>query len=571
MILQVGLLLLLLSWVQPLHLMPWMSWHSEMLSFAALSLLAARGLWLAWRGTTATNALSFPVLAWVLLGLLPLVMVQTLAGQIVFAGDALVLGLYLLLSAGALALGAASARAAQDQRLQSNQPDALILLASTLLLGALLSSVAALVQLTGVWDGADWINRTGALRRPGGNLGQPNQLGTLLLMGLVSLVYLWEKGKLGRSSALLIVVVLATGVTVTESRASQLSMLTLVVWWFMGRRRIGFKLGAGTVMAAAGLSMAAFWLWPQIVELTDSGAGVGRPSSQAMLSGGGRWIVWPQLWDAVLLHPWAGWGLREVSTAHNAVAHAYSVSEPYAYSHNLVLDMALGMGLPLTTVLVSAAVYGLWRRMSAVQSLNAWYCLAAIVPVLVHSMLEFPYAYAYFLVPVMFLLGRLDAEVVGQASGQIKRGLASVIFIVACGLGAGTVLEYVEIEEDFLVARFEVLRLGQKPEAHVQPKIHLLTQLGALLEGARLVPKPDMDISELELARRMALRFPWPATQNRYALSLALNGQPEEARRQLQVMRAQYRHNERIYASVKEKWLEMAQTQYPQLRDTELP
>lgn len=571
MILQVGLLLLLLSWVQPLHLMPWMSWHSEMLSFAALSLLAARGLWLAWRGTATTSALPFPALAWVFLGLLLLVGVQTLAGQIVFAGDALVLGLYLLLSAGALALGAASAPAAQDKRLQSNQPDALVLLASTLLLGALLSSVAALVQLTGVWDGADWINRTGTLRRPGGNLGQPNQLGTLLLMGLVSLVYLWEKGKLGRSSALLILVVLATGVTVTESRASQLSMLALVVWWFMGRPRIGFKLSAGTMLAVAGLSMAAFWLWPQIVELTDTTAGAGQPASQAMLSGGGRWIVWPQLWEAVLLHPWAGWGLREVSTAHNAVAHAYSVSEPYAYSHNLVLDMALGMGLPLTIVLVSAAVYGLWRRMSSVQSLDAWYCLAAIVPVLVHSMFEFPYAYAYFLAPVMFLLGRLEAEVLSQASMQIKRGLASVLFIVACALGAGTVLEYVEIEEDFLVARFEVLRLGQTPEAYVQPKIHLLTQLGALLEGARLVPKPDMSISELELARTMALRFPWPATQNRYALSLALNGQPEEARRQLQVMRAQYRHNERIYASVKEKWLEMAQTQYPQLRDTELP
>lgn len=571
MILQVGLLLLLLSWVQPLHLMPWMSWHSEMLSFAALSLLVARGLWLAWRGTATTSALPFPALAWVLLGLLLLVGVQTLAGQIVFAGDALVLGLYLLLSAGALALGAASACAAQDQRPQSNQPDALVLLASALLLGALLSSVAALVQLTGVWDGADWINRTGTLRRPGGNLGQPNQLGTLLLMGLASLVYLWEKGKLGWSSALSIFVVLVTGVAVTESRASQLSLLTLVVWWFIGRQRIGFKLGVGAVLAAAGILMTAFWLWPQIVELTDSGAGVSRPSSQAMLSGGGRWIVWPQLWDAVLLHPWAGWGLREVSTAHNAVAHAYSVSEPYSYSHNFVLDMALGMGLPLTTVLVSAAVYGLWRRISAVQSLNAWFCLAAIVPVLVNSMLEFPYAYAYFLVPVMFLLGRLDAEVVGQAGGQIKRGLASAIFIIACALGAGTVIEYVEIEEDFLVARFEVLRIGQKPEAHVQPKIHLLTQLRALLKGARLVPKPDMEISELELARRMAMRFPWPATQNRYALSLALNGQPEEARRQLQVMRAQYRHNERIYASVKEKWLEMAQTQYPQLRDTELP
>ncbi|MBK7549979.1 MAG: pilin glycosylation ligase domain-containing protein [Rhodoferax sp.] len=30
------------------------------------------------------------------------------------------------------------------------------------------------------------------LRRPGANLGQPNQLATLLLMGMVSLAYLYE-------------------------------------------------------------------------------------------------------------------------------------------------------------------------------------------------------------------------------------------------------------------------------------------------------------------------------------------------------------------------------------------
>ena len=569
MILQVGLLLLLLSWVQPLHVGPWLSWHSEVLSFAAVALLVARGLCLAWRRAGARAALPFPFMAWVLAGLLFLVLAQTLAGKIVFAGDALVLGLYLLLGAGSLALGAASAPAGSGPRVLAEPPDVLVPLASILVLGAFLSSVAALVQLADVWDGADWVNRTGSLRRPGGNLGQPNQLATLLLMGLASLVYLWEKGKLGRSSALLIFAVLATGVTVSESRASQLSLLALVGWWFVSRRRIGFRLGAGAVLAGAGLSLAAFWLWPYVLQLGDTGADAS--AARTVLSGGGRLIVWPQLWEAVLLHPWTGWGLHAVPAAHNAVAHAYEVSEPYGHGHSLVLDMALGMGLPLTVLLVLVAVYGLWRRMTGVKSLDAWFCLAAVVPVLVHSMLEFPYTYAYFLAPVMFLLGRLDAEVVQQSARQIKIWLASLVFAAACVVGAGTVFEYIEIEEDFVVARFEALRVGQTPEAHVPPKISLLTQLEALLKGARIVPKPAMDPVELELARKVALRYPWPATQNRYALALALNGQPQEARRQLQVLRAQTRSNERLYASVKTQWLEMAESEYPQLKAVELP
>jgi len=568
MVLQLGLLLLLLSWIQPLHTSPWPGWHSEVLSFAALGLLLAQGLWSVWRSKGAKAVLPFPNLAWILSGMLLLVVVQTYAGQIAFTGDALTLGLYLLLSTGALALGAASMSAGREHTTGVDQWDALLMLASVMLLGALLSSVAALVQLTDVWHGVDWINRVAMQRRPGGNLGQPNQLATLLLMGVVSLVYLWEKGKLGRYSALLMFVLLATGVTVSESRAGQLSLAILVLWWFAARKRAGFKLNPAVVLAGAGLSLAAFWLWPYLPQLWDSGE---VSSARTMLSGGGRVVVWPQLWEAVQLHPWVGWGLRGVPAAHNAVAHAYAVSEPYGYSHNIVLDMALGMGLPLTILLVLVAVRGLWRRISAVQSLDAWFCLAAVVPVLVHSMLEFPYAYAYFLAPVMFLLGRLDAEVKCLPVWQIRHSVASMVFALACAVGAASVVEYVAVEEDFVVARFEALHVGKTPEAHARPEIRLLTQLDALLEGTRIAPRPGMDSAELALVRNLALRYPWPANQNRYALALALNGQPEEAKRQLLVMRAQTHYNKRLYASVRDKWQEMAATQYPQLKAVELP
>ena len=46
-----------------------------------------------------------------------------------------------------------------------------------------------------------------------------------------------------------------------------------------------------------------------------------------------------------MLHPWLGWGLREVPEAHNAVLHHYAVSEPYGYAHKIVLDLALLLDL----------------------------------------------------------------------------------------------------------------------------------------------------------------------------------------------------------------------------------
>ena len=113
------------------------------------------------------------------------------------------------------------------------------------------------------------------------------------------------------------------------------------------------------------------------------------------------------------------------------------------------------------------------------------------------------------------------------------------------------------------------MRIGHTPGDYERPRIYLLTQLDALLEAARIVPTPGMTPDRIELARKAAMRFPWTATQNRYALSLALNGNPEEAIRQLKVMRAM--HGEKPYQSIKANWKDLAESKYPQLGQLTLP
>jgi hypothetical protein len=130
-------------------------------------------------------------------------------------------------------------------------------------------------------------------------------------------------------------------------------------------------------------------------------------------------------------------------------------------------------------------------------------------------------------------------------------------------------VEYVAVEEDFRVARFQVLNVGQSSFQYERPQLFLLTQLGALLEGTRLVPQPGMDERRLALAHDVAMRFPGPATQNRYAVALALNGHAQESIRQLRVMRALY--GEKAYADIKSKWVALSQEKYPQLGSLTLP
>jgi len=499
-------------------------------------------------------------MVWLGLGLLA--MLQSACGLITFAGDALVLNLYFALCAIAWVLGYSGTR---DRTMEDDSQTMMVAVAATLLAGAAVSTLIALVQVFDVWDSASWISRMPQLRRPGGNLGQPNQLATLLLMGMASLLFLQQTGRLGAATGWLLFLLLCVGVAVSESRTGVLSFSLLVLWGMAGRTRVGLKIPLWTMALASALFLALCLSWPMLM----ASAGSFTPDAQLNMRTGLRLAIWPQLIEAVFMHPWLGWGLREVSAAHNAVVHAYEISEPITYAHNILLDLAIGIGLPLTGLLILMTSVWVWRRVRATRHLLSWYCVAAVLPVVVHSMLEFPFAYAYFLAPAMFLLGRLESLTGGHVVWRINTKIAAVFMGMTTIMACWSVVEYLKIEEDFRVARFEALHVGQTPADYERPKVTLLTQLGGLLEGARIVPKPGMQREQLELARAVASRYPWPATQNRYALSLALNDNSTEAIRQLQVMRAM--HGQKTYAEIKSNWDTLGQEKYPQLRELKLP
>lgn len=485
-----------------------------------------------------------------------LIWLQVISGNILFFGDAFVFTLYMILCVVSMSLGRAS----------SSNPKTYTALAANVLLGAFLSTIVAFAQVFELWDGAAWINRMPDLRRPGGNMGQPNHLATLLVMGLASLLYLYESNKLGALASALLALTLLTGLAVTESRTGMLSLSLLMLWWFAKRRSLGLRLSLWLVAGGGMGFLALFWYWPSFLGVLMQSGG-----ADAVINTGdsGRWALWSQLMVAVLQRPWWGWGPGQVASAQNAVAHNYASSMPLTYAHNIVLDLAIGIGLPLTALIVVVTSVWLWRRVRSASQLAPWYCLALILPVAVHSMLEFPFAYAYFLVPVMFAVGALEGAMQAKPAFCLGVKPALAILSVTTVLMAWSVVEYVGIEEDFRIVRFEALRIGTTPASYERPHVVLLTQLDALLHGGRIVPRPEMGADELELARKVALRFPWPATQNRYAQSLALNGNPDEAIRQLRVMRAL--HGEAAYAQIKAGWTVLADEKYPQLHALKLP
>ena len=559
----VAALLLFMAWFAVEHFPPWISWHTEIWAFAAVMCAAAHLLFSRQR---KADAVAVPIAAWPLAVLGIVVLAQTAGGQITYAGDAWVFLFYLALAIIAMAVGYrisnAAVQPAPDRGLRIVTQFALIVL-----LGGLGSVALAFVQSLELWEQAGWVHRMPGPRRPGANLGQANQLATLLLFALASLVFLFESGKLRRAAVVVpMAAMLLFGLAITESRAGALSLLVMVAWWLAKRRGARLRLSPVIVGLWLGFFVLCFWFWPGWLSAIRIDV-VGGASVN--LQAGTRLEVWPQLWQAVLQRPWLGWGLGNVPEALNAVAHLHPRSENFTYAHNLMLDLAIGAGIPLTLLLVVPTAVWLWRRLGQASDVLSWYCLALALPFAVHCMLEFPFAYAYLLAPVMFVVGVLEAHLVPTRVVTVGRAPACAVWALAGAAMVWSVVEYVAVEEDFRVARLQVLRVGQTPTQHERPQLFLLTQMDALLEGVRLVPQPGMDEQRLAFSHDVAMRFPGPATQNRYAVSLALNGQGEESIRQLRVMRALY--GEKSYADIKSRWSVLSHEKYPQLGNLNLP
>ncbi|NMM09721.1 MAG: hypothetical protein HHJ16_05545 [Polaromonas sp.] len=564
-IISLSFLLLFGSWMTSVHFLPWNSWHNEVLAFASILLLS--GVLVKNCFDHGRRTIYLPMMGWPIGLLCVVVVIQVLTGRILFLGDAVVLSFYLLLCLLALILGYA-AISLNECGLTSGAK-LVDKLAVLLVVGGMCSAIVALVQALDIWELGGWITPLQSLRRPGGNLAQPNHLATLLLFSIASTTYLFESRRLSALVALPVAAVLLVGLSVTESRTGVLGLLLITAWWFAKRRRLGFTLSVPAVSLWLIFFGGCFWFCPTGLNVIQEGGWAESTVAQINTGDSGRLAIWQQLWQAVLLRPWFGWGLREVSSAQNAVIHVYVEGLPVTYAHNIILDLAVGIGLPLTLLLVGATLAWVWRRASAVNDPLTWYCIAAALPLAVHSMLEFPFAYAYLLAPVMLLLGALEARLAPSRGVRMRWWPAATAWLLIGAAMVWSVIEYIPIEEDFRILRFEALHVGQTPRDYERPHIVMLTQLDALLHGGRIVPKPGMSADEVEVARKVALRFPWPATQNRYAQSLALNGNPDEAIRQLLVMRAL--HGEKSYAQIKAGWILLANEKYPQLNALKLP
>lgn len=547
-------LVFLAGLLAPNHYFPWPAFYNEAPVGIAFLPLAMYCLF-------TNKHFQLPRYVWALV-ILPVVpLLQWGVGLVHFSGDALVICLYLLGAVIAYIVGhvlATSPEGAAGVLLRW--------LAWLLLIGAFISAIIVLRQAFGL-NGALWEMEVPIGARPYANLGQPNQLASLLVIGFLSAFYLFANKELERTTFLAIVMVLAWAFAAAQSRAALLSLVFLGMWLYWRLPLSDPKAKFVRRNAFYGLvGFVSLWfLWPIFYDFWSVGGGAGG----RVVGDRSRVLIWQQMIEAVLRAPLTGWGWGQVSFAQLEVIDKYPNVTNIESSHNLFLDLLVWNGVPLGLLMIFMLSAWIWRRAYRCQIMDSWFALALIGTVMVHAMLEFPLNYAYFLLPVGICAGVVDAAN-GVRTHAFPKVLFSGLMAIAVVLFFGVVTEYPVAESRIRQLRFESMGIAQRNVASEKEEVPLrfLSQIESFIEFARSRAEEGMSDDELERMRIVSHRFPFPPSLFRYSLALALNGRFDEAGMELQ--RLQNLHGEKHYSEAK-LHLRSLYGRYPQLSALVLP
>jgi hypothetical protein len=294
-------------------------------------------------------------------------------------------------------------------------------------------------------DGAI-IARSGLVGRAVGNLRQPNHLSTLALWSALwaaslsqTLARRW-RWPLALGFALFIFTI-----ELSASRTGMIGVGVLALWGLFDRRLSHFTrlmLVAAPVIYAIGWIGMDFW-----AHHGHHTFGAEERLGQRDISSS-RFKIWAETWALIRANPWTGVGVNEFNFAWTLTPFPGRPPEFFDHCHNIVLEMLVELGIPLGTLVVVLLAVALWqafRRAWAVPGPQGVGFRAAFMMVLlvaIHSQLEYPLWYAYFLLPTAwawgYCLGAPSAKDVAERATEVaEAGADRQPERVACAAARG--------------------------------------------------------------------------------------------------------------------------------------
>ena len=298
-----------------------------------------------------------------------------------------------------------------------------------MVVAALASSLIGIVQVFAPeWADGDWIARGSIPGRAVGNMRQPNHLSSLLLWGIIAIVWLGEARVVRRGVDTALALLFIFVVVLSSSRTGAAGMLMLAVWGALDRR---LSKRSRALLLLAPVIYAAFWFgasaWADQTHQVFGGET--RFSTKGDISSS-RYGIWANTLSLIGMHPWFGVGFGEFNFAWALTPFPGRPVAFFDHTHNLPLQFAVELGLPLGVLATAGLCWALLRALLLAlqarvstdpeQAPMRRAAFMMIFMVCVHSLLEYPLWYAYFLLPAAFAFGLCLGRPAAVSSAPVR-------------------------------------------------------------------------------------------------------------------------------------------------------
>jgi len=525
-----------LMWVLPFlnyhHAFPittfYQEWMTALLGLCALPLLLTARYW---------QAPEVPRIILLPIGLMMVLMVQFLLERVTHFDHLLLLSLYFLFAALLMMLG---------QRLREELGLSFVVtaLAIFLLAGAELNALAGLIQHYR-WDTP--LNQFITVKTSSqvyGNTAQPNHFANFIALGLLSLGLLHVKRVVRGWHSVVLAMPLLFVLTLSGSRSGWLYLTFALFLAGVWQRRDAVLRPLWHFALALWLSFVVMHFVAQIPWLAGATGSV--TSAERLFGEAGSNSIRTHLWHEAMLifaqFPMLGAGMGQFAYEHFLLGSELqnpAITGLYNNAHNFVMQVAAESGLAGLVVLLGAI--GVWFWQSVVQKttfdVEHWWAYGVLAVIAIHSQLEYPLWYLYFIGIAAVVIGMFDHTSYRLELRKVGRLSVGVILL----LGAISLVQAIQGYrhlENALALRLAATKdpkfiPAARDELLVAYRYSLLSSYAELFIANMMEPGADHLKEKMELNERALRYIPNSPVAYHQALFLAWSDRPDEAKAML--------------------------------------
>ncbi len=238
-----------------------------------------------------------------------------------------------------------------------------------------------------------------------GNLAQQNHFADLQALSCLSCLFLGKIKGWHKFWHYSLASLFGAGIVLSGARSGWL-YLVIVLWY----------LGVFSNLQGLRAALGRPWVWMLLLGIVIPLA-LSLPHShwqrylQFEETLGARGFMWRHTLGIIIDYPWLGVGFEGFAyqiikqQQHSGEFAKWGIDQ---YAHNFILQLAGNAGIPIT-LLFGMSFFQTWRWLHLQLAKPGQRVVASILTILIlHSLIEQPLYYLYFLLPLAYLLGSVD-------------------------------------------------------------------------------------------------------------------------------------------------------------------